>query len=91
MGFVAGYKTKKTVKEWVKFGLIYGVYCFLGYLLLIEFPIRLSSFVGDATHSATFSGYFLGLFYVMISLHHYFIDSVIWKTKDPIVVDNVLN
>jgi hypothetical protein len=78
LGFVAGYgRERKSLLHYLRLA---GALMIAGYIVMRIVPEHLGNLIGSGI---------LGM-YILVSLHHYLVDSVIWKTSDQPVYDNLI-
>lgn len=73
LAFVAAYGREG--QTWKRFGVSALLLIIAGYLVMRFVPQQLQGYLGFGV---------LGV-YIFVSLHHYVLDSIIWKTSDPLV------
>jgi hypothetical protein len=78
LGFVAGYgRERKSLLHYLRLA---SALMIAGYIVMRIVPEHLGNLIGSGI---------LGM-YILVSLHHYLVDSVIWKTSDKPVYDNLI-
>ncbi len=77
----ARFRQRQRSKPWLRLGLLYLALALVGYLAFDGVPSGLDQF--QASQAQLGMSFFLICFIAFINIHHYFIDNVLWRFKNP--------
>jgi len=75
------YAKAARARPYLRLSLFFGIMCLLGYLCFDYLPNGLDRL--SATPTELGVSFFLIAFLAFINIHHYFIDNVLWRFKNP--------